>query len=236
MDCLILSHKYYHKSSRTNYYNLSGLDHRLIKGDWRSCAGIQGFSNALSIGSLFGGGKSQTQIAAEQGALRLWGNSGASGLTGLLSRFGGLGGLVGAAAALAASIGIGSSIAGDKKIFGIGGGITSTIGAALGGPVGAVIAGAFNKLFGRGPLKFRQEVAIGTASSEGFDGRVTDVYRAKGGLFVGNKHKELDSPNSEALLALFDQTIKGFSVSIKVLRRTWACKPTRSRTSTKKYV
>ncbi|GKS68996.1 hypothetical protein W03_10000 [Nitrosomonas sp. PY1] len=186
-----------------------------IGGTGTTGAGISGFSNVLSLGSLLGGGKSSTQIAAEQGALRLWGNGGASGSTGFLSRFGGLGGLSGAAAALAASIGIGSSIAGDKKIFGLSGGLTSTIGAALGGPVGAVIAGAFNKFFGHGPMKFRQEVAIGTASSEGFYGRVTDVYRAKGGLFVGNKHKELDSPNSEALLTLFDQTIKGFSGSVK---------------------
>lgn len=70
-------------------------------------------------------------------------------------------------------------------------------------------------LFGHGPLKFRQEALIGKASGEGFDGRVTDVFRAKGGLFVGNKHREQASPNEAAFLDLFDNTLKGFGTSVK---------------------
>ncbi|SOD19380.1 hypothetical protein [Nitrosomonas ureae] len=70
-------------------------------------------------------------------------------------------------------------------------------------------------LFGHGPLKFRQEALIGKASGEGFDGRVTDVFRAKGGLFVGNKHHEQASPNEAAFLDLFDNTLKGFGTSVK---------------------
>lgn len=66
-------------------------------------------------------------------------------------------------------------------------------------------------LFGHGPMKFRQQVAIGTASEEGFDGRVTDVFRAKGGLLVGNKHKEQAAGNEAELLDLFSSTIKGYA-------------------------
>lgn len=110
---------------------------------------------------------------------------------------------------------VGSMIAGDKKIFGMNGNITSLIGTVFGGPVGAVIGGAFNALFGHGPMKFRQQVAIGEASADGFDGRVTDVFRAKGGLFVGNKHKERAAENQDQLVQLFDETIKGFGKSAK---------------------
>lgn len=74
------------------------------------------------------------------------------------------------------------------------------------------IIGSLGALFfGHGPMKFRQQVAIGEASSEGFDGRVTDVFRAKGGLFVGNKHKEQDAANAQELLDLFGTTIKGYA-------------------------
>lgn len=66
-------------------------------------------------------------------------------------------------------------------------------------------------LFGHGPMKFRQQVAIGDASAEGFDGRVTDVFRAKGGLLVGNKHKEQSAENEDELLDLFSSTIKGYA-------------------------
>lgn len=190
--------------------------------------GGSGLLDIFSAGSsLFSSlGKSSTQLAAESGALGLFGSTGVTKSTGLLSglsgKFGGLlggstslGAIGGAASAILAGIGLGKSIAGDKKLFGLSGGLTSTIGAVFGGPVGSLLAGTINKIFGRGPYKFRQEVALGTASEQGFDGRVTDVFRSKGGLFLGNKHKELDSPNSEALLALFDQTIKGFAVSVK---------------------
>lgn len=68
-------------------------------------------------------------------------------------------------------------------------------------------------LFGHGPRKFRQEVAIGEVSSAGFDGRFTRVDRAKGGLMVGNKHWEYDSPNSAAFQEVFDMAIQGYAKS-----------------------
>lgn len=78
----------------------------------------------------------------------------------------------------------------------------------LGSPIN-LLAG----LFGHGPRKFRQEVAIGDVSAEGFDGRFTRVDRAKGGLLVGNKHWEYDSPDSEAFQQVFDDAIKGYASS-----------------------
>jgi len=185
-----------------------------------------GVQNALGIASLGGlfGKVNPTQLAAQQGSLALWGSTGTtSKLGGLGSLFGSAGGLssiAGALGVLGASVGIGSSIAGENKLGGLSGNTTSLIGAAVAGPLGAVLGGVFNKLFGREPYKFRQEVALGTASAAGFDGRVTDIFRSKGGLFAGNKHKEQDSPNSEEFIALFDQTIKGFGDSVKGFAET----------------
>lgn len=162
-----------------------------------------------SIGNLFG--MNPTQLAAQKGAMSLWGATGTGSnlMTSLLSPS--ASGVAGALGVLGASVGIGSTLAGDKKVLGLNGMTTSIIGAALGGPIGAVVGGAINALFGHGPMKFRQQVAIGTANSDGFDGRVTDVFRAKGGLLVGNKHKEQSASNEDELIRIFDDTIKGFS-------------------------
>lgn len=65
-------------------------------------------------------------------------------------------------------------------------------------------------LFGHGPLKFRQQSIQGTASSEGFDGDISNVFRAKGGLFVGNKHKTQTEQFNLEQQTLFDDTLKGF--------------------------
>lgn len=173
------------------------------------------FSGGATLNSLFGFGKSATQLSAERGALGLWGSSGATKSSGLFGGLGSLGGtsigaISGAAAALMASIGIGSSIAGDKKMFGLSGTNTSMIGAAFGGPVGAVLAGTINALFGHGPMKFRQQSLQGTASIDGFDGDFTNVYRAKGGLFVGNKHKSVSQGLTQDQQDVFDQALDAF--------------------------
>lgn len=194
-----------------------------IGGTGSTGSGVQNALGIASLGGLFGK-VNPTQLAAQQGSLALWGSTGTtSKLGGLGSLFGSVGGLssiAGALGVLGASVGIGSSIAGENKLVGLGGNTTSLIGAAIAGPLGAVLGGVFNKLFGREPYKFRQEVALGTASAGGFDGRVTDIFRSKGGLFAGNKHKEQDSPNSEAFITLFDQTIKGFGDSVKGFAET----------------
>ena len=65
-------------------------------------------------------------------------------------------------------------------------------------------------LFGHGPLKFRQQSIQGTASASGFDGDISNVFRAKGGLLVGNKHKTQTEQFSLEQQTLFDSTLKGF--------------------------
>lgn len=197
-------------------------------------SGGAGFGNILSLGSLlgrgasalgfssFGAGASGAASAGVFGAGGLNYLGGAGTALGTGAEFGGMASLgaglssvAGPLAALAASVGIGSMIAGDKKMFGMSGTMTSMIGAVLGGPIGALIGGGINALFGRGPRKFRQEVAIGDVSAEGFDGRFTRVDRAKGGLLVGNKHWEYDSPDSAAFQQVFDTAIQGYAASAK---------------------
>lgn len=137
---------------------------------------------------------------------------------GLGATFGaGLGGM----AAGAAGVLGGSLIAGNKSVAGLNGTTTSSIGAAIGfaagGPIGAVIGGLIggltNALFGHGPLKFRQQSLQGDISATGFDGDITNVYRAKGGLLVGNKHKSISEELSLELQTQLDNTLGGFYTS-----------------------
>lgn len=73
--------------------------------------------------------------------------------------------------------------------------------------IGANIAAA---LFGHGPMKFRQQSLQGTAGAGGFEGDITNIFRAKGGLLVGNKHKSVTEQFSLEQQTLFDTTLKGF--------------------------
>lgn len=143
------------------------------------------FSNLGGAGTAFIGGPGTAL-----------GGSGLGGLSSLGSSFGAAAGPVMAAFAVDA---IGRALAGDKKLGG----------AEMIPVLGGFLAAAF----GRGPRKFRQEVAIGDVSAEGFDGRFTRVDRAKGGLLVGNKHWEYDSPDSAAFQQAFDTAIKGYAAS-----------------------
>lgn len=153
----------------------------------------------------FGGGISQgvaglfgstgTQAAAEAGASALWGASGAAsgGISGML------GGLAPAAGPLMAAFAIdqiGRMFAGDKKLGG----------AEMIPVIGGFLAG----MFGHGPMKFRQQSLQGDVSSSGFDGDLTNVFRAKGGLFVGNKHKSVTEQLSPEMQSAFDTAISGF--------------------------
>ena len=118
--------------------------------------------------------------------------------------------IAGPLAALAAGFMGGKLIAGQNKIAGIGGTEAALIGTALGGPVGAVVAGAILKLFGHGPMKFRQQSLQGTVSDAGFDGDITNVFRAKGGLLVGNKHKSVSQDLLPEMQDAFDTAINAF--------------------------
>ena len=179
-----------------------------IGGTGSAGSGIQ---NILGLGGLFGKGNA-TQLAAQRGSLALWGSTGTSsgGLSSLIGAAGGLSSVAGALGALGLSVGIGSSIAGKNKIGGLGGTEMSLIGAAVAGPLGAIVGGAINKLFGREPYKFRQQSLQGTASIGGFDGDITNVFRSKGGLFMSNKHKSVSQSLTQEQQDAFDTALNGF--------------------------
>lgn len=149
---------------KSSISGLSGIFSKMPKGAFTGATFLGGPGTALANGA---GG------AATGGLL-----SGAAGILGA--------GAVGA--------GIGTFIGGDKKLFGLGSGTTSTLGAALGaigGPLGAalggVVGGALNALFGRGPLKQKETNLIGSATESGFSGITSTKLKAEGGLLVGDK-------------------------------------------------
>lgn len=150
-----------------------------------------------SIGTFFGamGG---TGAAAASGASALWG---ASGLTGANALGAGFGAMLGPVAALGGVDIIGRMLAGDKKLGGA--------------EMIPVIGGFLAAMFGRGPYKFRQQSLQGTVSSGGFEGDITNVFRSKGGLFMGNKHKSVTEQLTPEMQALFDSTIGGFFSAVR---------------------
>jgi len=167
-----------------------------------SSAGI--FSNVGGAGTAFIGGPGTAL--------------GGSGLGGAASLGASTASLAGGLAGAGLGVFGGSLIAGDKKLAGLSGTQTAAIGTAIGfaagGPIGAAIgglvAGLGNALFGRGPYKFRQQSIQGTAGAEGFDGDITNVFRAKGGLFRSNGHKSVTEQFSLEQQTLLDDTMKGF--------------------------
>lgn len=178
-----------------------------------------------SVGA-FGGGLAGTGAGVFSGA----GGAGTAFIGGPGTALGGSG--LGGAASIGAStaslagglagagVGVfgGSLIAGDKKLAGLSGTQTAAIGTAIGfaagGPIGAAIgglvAGLGNALFGRGPYKFRQQSLQGTVSNDGFEGDITNVFRAKGGLLRSNGHKSISEAFSLEQQTLLDTTLDGF--------------------------
>lgn len=159
--------------------------------------GLQGLGTLTGSSSLaaFGGGFGGDAI----------GGLAAGGFTSSAASTASLGSSIGAAAgpliALAVVDQIGRLFGGDKKL-----------GGAENIPVlGGFLAG----LFGRGPYKFRQQSIQGTASSEGFDGDISNVFRAKGGLLRSNGHKSITEQFSLEQQTLLDNTLNGFFSSSK---------------------
>lgn len=190
----------------------SGL--RSLIGRGASALGFSSFgagaSGAASAGVFGAGGR-----AFLGGAGTVIGGTAATEFGAAATMGSAMGAAAGPLMAAAVATSVLRSLAGDKRI---GGGFGKAINAVGDIPiVGDLlpVVPLLNGLFGRGPMKFRQEALIGNASSDGFDGRVTDVFRAKGGLLVGNKHREQASPNEAAFLDLFDTTLKGFGDSVK---------------------
>jgi len=172
-------------------------------------SGIGGTGSLMGAGSLLGNGAlSKSGFGAFLSGIGGGTRVGVSSPAALMgTQFSSIAGALGV---LGASIGIGGSIAGNNKLGGLGGNTTSMIGAAALGPVGAILGGALNKLFGREPYKFRQQSLQGTASIDGFDGDITNVFRSKGGLFMSNKHKSVSQALTQEQQDAFDTALNGF--------------------------
>lgn len=148
-------------------------------------AGI--FSGAGGAGTAFIGGPGTALGGTGMGAAASMGSSFAA--------------VAGPAIALAAVDMLGRALAGDKKLGGA--------------EMIPVIGGFMAALFGRGPYKFRQQSIQGTASSEGFDGDISNVFRAKGGLLRSNGHKTVTEQFTLEQQTLLDDTLNGFFTSSK---------------------
>jgi len=153
------------------------------------------FSSGFSrFTSLFSGAPRGAFTGASFLGLGQSGSALANGVGAGASSGGLLSGLGGTLAGAGIGIGIGTLLGGDKKVGGIGSGLLSTGGAALGafgGPIGAavggILGGAISALFGRGPLKQKETNLIGSFNSEGFSGITSTKLKAEGGLLVGDK-------------------------------------------------
>lgn len=86
---------------------------------------------------------------------------------------GSFGAMLGPVAALAGVDVIGRMLAGDKKLGGA--------------EMIPVLGGFLAALFGRGPLKFKEQTLLGNVSTDGFSGALVDRYKASGGLIRGSK-------------------------------------------------
>nr|MBP9870663.1 hypothetical protein [Nitrosomonas sp.] len=203
-------------SSGLSMLNIASLGSSVMSGirggfGIPNAIGNMGMSLPGSVGSFFGGmaGATGTQAAAEAGAMALWGSSGAS--AGIASGMGA--GLAAAAGPLMVAFAATQAfkmLAGDKRLGGGFGKAMNFVGdiPILGDLI--PIIPLINGLFGRGPMKFRQQSLQGDISSSGFDGDLTNVFRAKGGLFVSNKHKSITEQLSDDQQKTFDSAITGF--------------------------
>ena len=161
--------------------------------------GLSTIGGSGILGSFGAGLSGGSQAAAFIGAESATAGAGLSAGLGA-----GLGAVAGPAMALFAANALAQALAGDKTF---GNKFSDTLQKIPVLGIGANIAAA---LFGHGPLKFRQQSLQGTASSSGFDGDISNVFRAKGGLLVGNKHKTQTEQFSEEQQTLFDTTLKAF--------------------------
>lgn len=179
-------------------------------------------AQGIGLAGIFGGGIGGTGAAAGGASLLTDVGSGAgimstlknfgggitSGISGLMSG-GGLGALalplLGGFALNSAS----NAFAGDKTL---GNGFTDFMQKIpILGAGWDILAG----FFGREPYKFRQQSIQGTASANGFDGDISNVFRSQGGVFSKNKHRTQTEQFNKEQQAIFDSAIGGFYTSAK---------------------
>ncbi len=199
-------------ASGSNALSLAGLSASLS-------GGFSGIRSLLTgSGSVFAAGSGGAGTAFIGGPGTAIGGSGVGATSGLSFA---TGGLVLGGALLTSEFN--KLIANDNKIAGVS---SRTLNAII-NPLSQIpvigkflpdVGGILTGVFGRAPYKFRQQFAGGIATNEGLqDGFVTDVFRSKGGLVRGNKHKQQDAANADEILSLFDDSIKAFFGSTQLL-------------------
>lgn len=195
-----------------NFASIGSSVSSMFKGGFGipGALGSVGSSLPGSFGAFFSG-MGGTGAAAARGSQALWGTSGLTGANAA-------GATMGSAFATAAgpllvafaSTQIFKSLSGDKRL---GGGFGKALNAVGDVPVLGEFLGIvpfLNGLFGRSPYKFRQQSLQGTASVGGFDGDITNVFRSKGGLLSGNKHKSISQALSQEQQDAFDTALNDF--------------------------
>ncbi|MBX9636150.1 MAG: hypothetical protein K2Q14_07005 [Gammaproteobacteria bacterium] len=208
----------------SNSIGLSQLFGGGIGGTGTTSSAGFGFGDVLSAGSnIFTSLRGGVGSLLGRGASALGFSSFGAGASGAASAgvfgagganfLGGAGTALGTGAEFGITAGLGASmaaIAGPLIAVDIAGrlfGGNKTLGGAEMIPV---IGGFLAGLFGHGPLKFRQQSLQGEVSSDGFDGDITNVFRAKGGLLVKNKHRSVTEQLSDDQQKTFDAAITGF--------------------------
>ncbi|WP_430229945.1 phage tail tape measure protein [Nitrosomonas communis] len=173
----------------SNAATLYGSFNAGLQGGTQAAQFIAAESATMGAGMAADAGASVSGLASQAGFSGMQASSALS--TGLAGLGGGIVGTFG-----------GSMIAGDKKIHGVDGTTSASIGSTIGGmigaiwgPVGAAIGallgglagGAVNALFGRGPLKQKETNLIGDITTEGFSGITSTKFKAEGGAFISDK-------------------------------------------------
>jgi len=185
-------------------------------------------SGALSLGSMFKGGFGSLNLLSGAGRLlpgaagSFFGGLGGSS-AGIFSAAGGAGtAFIGGPGTALGGVGMGGAASAGSMLSAFAGPAIALAGVDIVGRLLAgdkklggaemipVIGGFLAAMFGRGPYKFRQQSLQGTYSSEGFEGDITDVYRSKGGWFMGNKHKSVTNALPRQLELMLDSSIQGF--------------------------
>jgi len=181
-------------------------------------------AQSIGLSSMFSMGTGAVAAAGSTGGASLLSNvgsgagimsmlkGGASGITSGISGMMSGGGLGAVALPLLGGFALNSmsnAFAGDKTL---GNGFTDFMQKIpILGAGWDILAG----FFGREPYKFRQQSIQGTASADGFDGDIANVYRSKGGVFSKNKHKSQIEEFSSEQQAIFDAAIGGFYTSAR---------------------
>lgn len=196
-----------------NLMNLAGAGSSvasLFKGGLGSLGLASSLGSGLpgSAGSFFAGLSGVGSAGASSGIFSAAGGAGTAFIGGPGTAIGGagMGGAATMGASFAAFAGPAIALAAVDAIGRLFGGNKTLGGAEMIPVIGGFLAG----LFGHGPMKFRQQSLQGTVSGGGFDGDITNVFRAKGGLLVGNKHDPRQQDIPHQLQDMLDTTIDGF--------------------------